>query len=266
MSQVLCDISEARGVKVYGVQDAVVLHDQLSADTMACSDAPPIYALSSHRLRQRRRALSPIGIPGTCHGNTEIRPATIALDDGEIVGHRILDYELSRQVVAGGKQRGHTSDSYSLPSAPQGSSAHRAGGGGRGDDSQMQEQEERRRQHIQMRENELNQQVRPGCDGWSCVGDLGLTMMAMEGCEYRDACVSKMRVLSSSGKCRGVHIVRFRLVMCRRVCHSLRGPHIIRHTFFRVASAGEDAGVVAGDEEERCERAMGTKEMSRCNA
>ena len=28
----------------------------------------------------------------------EIRPATIALDDGEIVGHRILDYDLSRQV------------------------------------------------------------------------------------------------------------------------------------------------------------------------
>lgn len=50
----------------------------------------------------------------------EIRPATIALDEGEIVGHRILDYELSRQVVGTGN-RGHASD----VSSAQASNAHR---------------------------------------------------------------------------------------------------------------------------------------------
>ena len=29
----------------------------------------------------------------------EIRPATLALDEGEVVGHRIIEYELSRQIV-----------------------------------------------------------------------------------------------------------------------------------------------------------------------
>jgi hypothetical protein len=32
----------------------------------------------------------------------EIRPATIALDDGETVGHRILDLDLSRQLAGTG--------------------------------------------------------------------------------------------------------------------------------------------------------------------
>jgi hypothetical protein len=50
----------------------------------------------------------------------EIRPATIALDDGETVGHRILDLDLSRQ-LAGTGGAGHAPH---LSSA-QPSNAHR---------------------------------------------------------------------------------------------------------------------------------------------
>jgi hypothetical protein len=35
----------------------------------------------------------------------EIRPASIGLDDGEIVGHMILDYEKSRQLAGTGGAR-----------------------------------------------------------------------------------------------------------------------------------------------------------------
>lgn len=90
----------------------------------------------------------------------EIRPATIALDDGEIVGHRILDYELSRQVVAGGKRGAgagpHAADF--VPGGSQGNTAQRGAGAAKAEEHKDATQEELMRRH-RMREDALNQQA-----------------------------------------------------------------------------------------------------------
>ena len=73
----------------------------------------------------------------------EFRPATIALDEGETVGHRILEYELSRQMVAGGKQRQQQHASDYAPAVPQASAA-RAGAGGRNEGPERAQEEQQR--------------------------------------------------------------------------------------------------------------------------
>ena len=99
----------------------------------------------------------------------EIREATIQLDEGATVGHRILDYEQSRRVarsrkaapehVAGPQVTESYSNSSTVGPPPGASTATRAGP--RVDDrSKESTQEERaRRQQIQLREEQLNQQA-----------------------------------------------------------------------------------------------------------
>jgi len=86
----------------------------------------------------------------------EIRPATIALDEGKIVGHRILDYELSRQVVNGGKRMPQQHSSDYAPAAPQASAAQR-GGGAR--EEGPEKAQEMRRQQMQDHEAQLAEQT-----------------------------------------------------------------------------------------------------------
>eukprot|EP00290_Baffinella_frigidus_P044832 CAMPEP_0180297170 /NCGR_PEP_ID=MMETSP0988-20121125/20238_1 /TAXON_ID=697907 /ORGANISM="non described non described, Strain CCMP2293" /LENGTH=240 /DNA_ID=CAMNT_0022275495 /DNA_START=215 /DNA_END=934 /DNA_ORIENTATION=+ len=58
----------------------------------------------------------------------EIRPAAMQLDDGEVVGHRILDYDLSRQVALGEHRGGNGASQNSNAPTPLQGQGQQAGG------------------------------------------------------------------------------------------------------------------------------------------